>query len=50
MKKNKLEIKGQRVKLILYIENFMLICEVYIDNQFVESFKYPVLELLKLTR
>lgn len=46
----KIEITGLRVKLVLYIENLNLVCEVYIDNLFVEKFTYPVLQLLNLIK
>ena len=46
----KIEIVGSRVKLVLYVQNFYLICEVYIDNQFIEKFQYPILELLKVIK
>lgn len=46
----KLTIQGTKVKLVLYIQNLNLICEVYVDNKFVEKFIYSIVELLKLVK
>ena len=43
----KVEILGTRVKLIIYIENLNLCCEVYVDNNFIEKFQVNIIELFK---
>jgi hypothetical protein len=45
--KKKVEIEGKRVRMVLYIENINLVCEVYVDGEFVEKFMVNVLQLFQ---
>jgi hypothetical protein len=45
--KKKVEIEGKRVRMVLYIENINLVCEVYVDGEFVEKFIVNVLQLFQ---
>jgi len=45
--KKKVEIEGKRVRMVLYIENINLVCEVYVDGEFIEKFMVNVLQLFQ---
>jgi hypothetical protein len=45
--KKKVEIEGKRVRMVLYIENINLVCEIFVDGEFVEKFMVNVLQLFQ---
>jgi hypothetical protein len=43
--KKKVEIQGERVKMLLYVEGMNLVCEVYVDGEFIEKFMVNIVTL-----